>query len=400
MGIGTTTSVASGFSVTTNASAGNQAIDTTTKRSGAGSYKTAPSTNVPGYFRWNYTTTTLGTGIYARAFIRLGNLPTATVVVMRIADSAAASIVSARLTSAGKLQFWREVATAAQIGSDSAATLTTGQWYRIEIYCKTDTGATDDGELRIDGVTVASTTAQTWTDNGLSYMDSGWVGGPGASNLTLYVDDVGINDNTGTSQNTWVGDTKIVALWPVADISRVGWVAGAGATTSLFDAVDNHPPTGVALGSATNTSQIKDLANNQTDTYVFEVASCASAGIDKNAHLNHMQPYATYSGDAAGSTAIRLTITANPVGPTGANQAATVVSAAGVWPSDWFKYRDTGIVDPSLDISSRTQVTLLKRTASATLTQMVAGMALAVDYSPGNNAASVVSQAVGRASTR
>src|SRR5213079_3376565 len=80
----------------------------------------------------------------------------------------------------------------------------------------------------------------------------GWITNPGASKV-LNIDDVAINDISGTTQTSWPGEGNIVLLKPTSDNQIGSWTGGAGGTTNLWDAVNNTPPVGITGGSNTAT---------------------------------------------------------------------------------------------------------------------------------------------------
>src|SRR5262245_17483984 len=229
-------------------------VDTATVRSGAAALKLdSGAGNIATNAGFN-ATIALPATLYGRAYLRFTSLPGSTVPVARFVGTGNAA--SARLSSGGKLQLFNDVA-GTQIGSDSAATLTTGVWYRIELSLLSASGTADAVELRLDGTTVASGSGLALNDATTVGFAAGWVAAPGA-NLVSHLDDYALNDSTGASQNSWPGDGKVVALLPTADNARASlWTGGAGGTTSLFEAVNNAPPVGVASASATNTSQVE-----------------------------------------------------------------------------------------------------------------------------------------------
>lgn len=262
---------------------GTVTSDTTAPRTGSRAYK-CDSTGANSLAAVNPVGGAPSNGVFAiaanrqyffRAYIRFEALPDSTVQVLQLGNP---NGFSARLTSGGKLQLFENTG-GTQIGSDSAATITTGQYYRIEISCTANGAATGTNaqELRLDGVTVAS--GSSTGGAGVNNVSAGWVEAPGASKV-CYVDDVAGNDSQGaTSQNTWPGDGSVVLMLPISDNARGNWTAGAGGTTSLFDAVNNTPPVGVADSSATNTSQIKIKSTSIPSSCDLNLDTYTNAGV-------------------------------------------------------------------------------------------------------------------------
>jgi hypothetical protein len=115
-----------------------------------------------------------------------------------------------RLNTTGGLQLWN---ASAQIGSESAA-LSDNVWYRIEIRCdRTAAGGSHVADARINGVSFASSSSETFSTLGSQQIVLGnqTIGGT----LTWYFDDVAWNDDTGSSQNSFPGASDGVLLYQV-----------------------------------------------------------------------------------------------------------------------------------------------------------------------------------------
>lgn len=91
------------------------------------------------------------------------------------------------------------------------------------------------------------------------------------ADVNYYFSQVILNDSVGTNEVLWVGYQKVVLIKARADESRAGYKTGAGGETELFKAVKNFPPTGVANGAKTATSQDYSANNNSTDYYEADV---------------------------------------------------------------------------------------------------------------------------------
>jgi hypothetical protein len=361
--------------------AGTITRDTTTFRSGASSLKCdSGAGNTLAYVTHSWDNRGLF-GYYVRAYFRFTTMPSATTRLMAL-RTGAATMVNARVTSAGKIQLYDEVSSA-QIGSDSAATLVTGVWYRIELYCKTVSGASDEAALRLDGVEVASATGLALSDANLYQAWFGLINSPGA-NRVVHVDDVAINDDQGASQNSWPGDGKVLYLRPVSDNARdTHWTAGAGATTSLFDAVDNTPAVGVASGSATDTSQVKNINTaDTTGNYDANMTSYTAAGLVATDTITLVQGA---SGGGSSTTAVgngALKIVSNPVQSGEDTNAFGAGSAIGSWGSNWEAKWGSAQYSPSVTLGTQPVLRVGRRTTAAMELHFCV-MLLAVEYTQG-----------------
>lgn len=162
-------------------------------------------------------------------------------------------------------------------------------------------------------------------------------GGYGAEpNWTFNIDDVALNDNTGAAQNSWCGTGRVTLILPTGDSARTGFLVGSAATTNLFDAVNNIPPTGVLFTARTATSQIYDATSNTTDNYQPTMQTYTAAGVTAAPVL--IQPVCVHAMDNITSDSNGISNVSNPAiaevtGSTGTTAAAT-------WPTgdvyvDW-----------------------------------------------------------------
>jgi hypothetical protein len=375
-----------GWDAVTTTTTNVPSIDTTTKRTGAGSYRVnSGAGNVAGSIRWVWTPApATGVTVFGRAYVRVDALPSATLTIVRMAISAGTVLCSVRLTAAGKLQLFNDVG-AAQVGSDSAATVATGQWYRIELSCMVNTaaGADDSIAARVDGVDLASASGLTLAAATVVNFDVGWFGSPGA-NKSIYCDDVLINDSTGASLTSWSGEGKVVALRPVADVSRVGWTDGNAGTANLFDALDNSPPIGETISLTTATSQIERVANNSTDNVVVECASYADAGITAADLITVITSLMSVGQSTTTATSFKGQITLNPAEGTFTTGSAGA-ALAGAWSAGtgWYKWKGGVVYNPSVTLSTRPRFTITKNTSSNSITQAVSAAAILVNYVEG-----------------
>lgn len=326
--------------------------------------------------------TALGVGFYVRAYIRFDDLPTGRTCVFSLGNSGGNYSILASVNATGDVDMRYNGNSLVQ-GNTVAGLITSNtNWYRFELYSNTNSGGADDSvALYVDGVQID---LRTNVDAGVTLasdtFELGWRTAPGA-NKVLHFDDVAVNIDTAAAfnPNSFPGPGQVVMHLPVADISRVGWTGGAGGTTDLFNALDNIPPVGVALASATNTSQIKDLANNATDEIQVAVQSLNDLGVPLNAQIRYSQVYADVGPDP--STLDSYTVTPE-VNPTGASRTADIFQAdqAATWPSGWSGVHGTALVAPTIGHSVRPEISLTKATASGTVTQQCDALVLLTEY--------------------
>lgn len=354
--------------------------DTALFRSGLASYKCDSTGSNVAAMVTPQGTVTVSTTAYFRAYFCFSALPASTISIFQVLFSTG---FSARITSGGKIQLWND-STAAQVGSDSAATIVADgtTWYRIEL--STAIAATSHAtaaELRLDGVSVASVTGLDQTVG--SNWRLGWMAAPGASKI-VNIDDCAFNDSTGSVNNSWCGEGKVILMMPSSDNQRGVWTAGAGGTSNLWDAVNNTPPVGVATGSATNTSQTKSSATGSQTTaneYRGDCGSYATAGIQGHDFINAMTIWVNHGEEVAtGTKTLLFYAVSNPASSTSSVSFGHDAGAAGTYPTNWAW--DSLLVDVPLVTKTTSLVLGTRRTDSGSRLGDVDFLGAYVDYTP------------------
>lgn len=142
------------------------------------------------------------------------------------------------------------------IGSASGV-LNTGQWYYVELNVD---HANTSAEARVDGVSFASTTSVSLSDD----YDAVYFGSPAfAATFDINWDDVAINDSTGSYQNSFAGAGKIVYMRPNA-------AGDSAATSNLYTEIDEINP-----NDATDFVNVNDA----TTVAEYNASSTAEYGI-------------------------------------------------------------------------------------------------------------------------
>lgn len=217
-----------------------------------------------------------------------------------------------------------------QRGGDVGAVVADGVTvYRVEFASAVGTG-TNRAVLRVDGRVLLDTGLFSGGTSIPGFARFGWATAPGAS-CVVNVDDCVAYDDNGNLQEPLfsLGDTRCLLALPVSDGSRVGWTAGGGGTTNLFDALNNTPPVGV--NSPTNASQIKDGNKNSTDAYTTNVQTPLAAGV----LVTDRVAAAIAATWVANSGSNALTGNFATTNPTTSFSATGPATAAGTWPTNW-----------------------------------------------------------------
>jgi len=381
-------------------SQGTPSRDTSVFRSGLASFKcNSGASNSAEFLQLTGTQVGSGSDLIAisqttisRAYFNFGAAPGSTVQVMTSGSGPTPTLtggqgISACLTSTGKLQLFNNV-TGAQIGSDSNATLVMDgtTWYRIEISITINAGSQINScELRLDGVTVASATGLTISISG--FMLFGWLLAPGA-NKSCWIDDVAVNDASGASQNSWPDSGKVVLLLPTAD-SAVGtsWTDSGGASTNLFDSINNTPPIGIADTIANAGHQIRN-AGSATSSYDATMTTYSAAGISSADTINVLvplinvgAPVSTQAKTGSYGVASNPTIT-NIAFVKGVSSDFWRGSAAGTYQTGWGWEKGTVTYSPSVTVGTAPVARVTITGGSSSRIAMADFMGIYVDYTP------------------
>lgn len=306
-------------------------------------------------------------------------LPDSTVKFTTLADNSR-QLAGARLTSAGKLQLWKETTgSEVQLGSDSSYTVQANVPFWIDLFCKTVAGASDEAQLWVDDVQVASATGQTLGDSHVTNVFFGWLQAPGASKKIRFAN-MKINDDQGASHTGRASHRKVRYLYPISDNAVTGsWTAGAGGTSNLYDAVNtNTPVPGVASGSATNTSQIKNT-NTSDVTGNFDANMGAYSTINSIGTVALVQAAVLVGSHDTSFIDGALKIVSNP---TQSGEDARLMgrgSAIGTFGSGWNAIWGTAQDNPSI-VQGTSPVMRLGRRGTQTGHLHGTGMIMAVEY--------------------
>lgn len=221
-------------------------------------------------------------------------------------------------------------------------TLPTGEWHRVETHLLTN-ASTGVFEVLYGGVSVYSASNLNTGSTAPSRLNMGSCTAAGGGG-ELWFDDCGLNNNqTGGAQTSWLGDGYVLDLLPTADSSRGNWTGGAGGTTSLFAAIDNEPPVGVAAASGTNTSQVKDtVAAASPGDFTMQTYTAAGVGAGDTVVLTQIE--AIVASESASSTTASLQGVSNPtLALTAILSGAYGGATMGTFPTGW-KWADNGTV--------------------------------------------------------
>lgn len=294
----------------------------------------------------------------------IATLPTLTIQIAR-----ATSGVTLFVTSSGKLR-----TTAA--GSDSSATLVTGQWYWIGI--RGVGGAFTGPFVQVDGIDDLSGTQAPVSDGEIQ------LGCPSSAATTLdaYYDDL-IVDSAG-----FIASSKVAMLVPTADSAvGAGWTLGSGGTSGLWDALNNEPPT--AGADPGTTVQIRNATANANTNYDATMTTYTVAGIGASDTILAVRPVVVTAAPVTTSAkAGTVGVVSNPAitnialaagGTAGAFWSGV---AAAAYPTGWKTSLGTLTASPSVALGTA-PVMRITQVTSSTRIAMVGFMGINVAWTPG-----------------
>jgi hypothetical protein len=187
--------------------------------------------------------------------------PAADRIVMVWEGNGGTDNVRVTLLTTGKLRL-TNVTTGAT--ADTAGSISVDTWYRLEVRALISNTV---GELELRWYLADATTEiETALTIGAANIDTIGADGnysqlllqePAGAN-TFRFDDIAINDNGGTFQNSWPGPGKIYLLKPDGDVS-VTWTPTCGANNANVDDVPGTPDdatTEVTTGTANNVDRL------------------------------------------------------------------------------------------------------------------------------------------------
>jgi hypothetical protein len=356
-------------------------FSTTTVRTGGQAFRTnAAGGNA--YFR-RALTTVLGRTYYARCYTRLASTPTNVASGFYFSNSGVTGYAGVRWTTAPALQLEYTTGTGA-----TSATLSLNTWYRVEIAVNFGTGAIDTLEARIYDTTgtllstLGPLTAQAFSETVITFLQ---FGAEGVVTADAFWDDLCVNDNQGSDQNTWAGAGEVRLLRPAAagtaGTNEANWTKPAGSTTDKWTSVDNQPP--VYQADSTAGGDAEDFLRNPTNAASDLTLACQSytaGGVGANDTITLVTPMAGTGSASATDTSGTLGMPSNPT----ISQLALTTYDNGIasttattWPTQY------GTVSYSPSVTKGTQPQVRLNRAAAARTVMTNALGVIVESVPG-----------------
>lgn len=125
------------------------------------------------------------------------------------------------------------------LGTSAAPVLTANSYQHVEaqILFSQTVGTI---EVRVNGVTVLSLSGQDTCNTANTECSQVTFAGGVGSGGNCYLDDIYAYDNTGSYNNSWIGDRRVLTLFPNANTATADWTA-VGAATG-YECIDEANP--------------------------------------------------------------------------------------------------------------------------------------------------------------
>lgn len=244
------------------ATSGSPTIQTSVVRSGtyAGQINSLSSGTIKGFF------SRIGTGnatgpYFVRFYFYYSTLPSADNTIFSWQETTLTDRIYIKLSSTGTLKLFDEDG---QIGSASSA-LSSATWYRIEI--KADLSGSAGShvvEAMIDGSAFATSSTRSISTGIKWYIIGGNLLSESQTTGNWYFDDLAINDNTGSFQNSYPGAGNIIYLRPSAAGDANSFATQTGGTagsSNNYTRVNEVTPDDATTFNGSNTTNQEDLFN-------------------------------------------------------------------------------------------------------------------------------------------
>jgi hypothetical protein len=160
------------------------------------------------------------------------------------------------------------------IGQSSAKNLVSSlNWCYIEVQVVFATGSTGSVSVRVNGQTViAATNVKTAYTSNASANQIALTSTNGLP--TAYFDDLYVNDNSGSVNNGFDGDQRIVCLYPAGVGSSTGWSANGAA--SNWQCVSENPPDDDTTYASASAAGLVDLYTTTSLPNASEIGAIAA----------------------------------------------------------------------------------------------------------------------------
>lgn len=246
-------------SVEVNTVAGGPTINSSIVHPGGGKFSgeiNGLATGVRKTFDQQFLAAAAAGPFFGRTYFYFTAFPNVTTSIISWSDSTLTNLW-VNITSAGALSLNDG---GGQIGSST--TLNLNQWYRIETQFFWKTSTTSVAELLVDGSTIATASNRNLVGTIFSYNNGGNLRTETGTSGHWFMDDISVNDNTGSFQTTYSGAGTIIHLYPKSTGSVNTFdtqTGGSSGSSNNFSRVLEFPPDDATTFNGTATLNNEDL---------------------------------------------------------------------------------------------------------------------------------------------
>ena len=373
---------------------GSPTIDTSTFRNGAASLLCNNTSAVIKYAEIIFTASAT---IYFRAYVKLTTSVNTAAQIIDLNDSSADYVnagVSLNTDDTLQLFYINTSSVFTQVGNKSSS-IKDGNWHRVEIYGLWNSTTSMTLSLVVDGTTVQSNitettgavAAATW---GYADLNLGDLANSAGCTGKINFDDVAINNNSGSYQNSFPGAGNVIRLTPNAAGDSNGFLVQVGGTA----------------GSTNNFTRVDEITPDNASTYnasvvlnAVDLFACNASGIGASDTVNVVQVGGRFANIIADATsAFKFEIEKTTGGTK--SQSAAIIPNSTTWRTNArtspYTYPITLYKDPDNSVAW-TQSTLDTLQVGYTITTAnvntiaISTVWVTVDYTPSTNPNSNVS---------
>lgn len=183
-------------------------------------------------------------------------------------DGSANNVLRLSYSPAGVFQLQVGGSGTTYSGTALMTAASTSTWRLFELHFKLASGTSGMIETRVDGVTDISQTAiNTNPDSRTNITRISYA----TASAPVVMDDFVVNDTSGGSNNSWIGDKRLYLLTPDGNGSVNQWTNSAGTSTNNYTYVDEIPPN-------SDTDYVQSVTTGQVDAYSMSNLPTLSAG--------------------------------------------------------------------------------------------------------------------------
>lgn len=192
----------------------------------------------------------------ARAYIRVATRPSAENTFLAFRSSTPSIISKITIDNTGALRLYNG---ASQVGNASSA-LNTNTWYRIELIHQSAPFGLGFLVAYIDGVSFAGFDFLTMATGVMELVVGGNLNSESQTTGNWFFDDLAVNNNSGSFQNSLPGPGSIIHMRPDSAGDNAQWTRGGSDSGANWSQVDEESPNDITDYNSSGTAgQIDDF---------------------------------------------------------------------------------------------------------------------------------------------